>query len=431
VSCIEKIHAREIIDSRGNPTIEADVLLASGDWGRAAVPSGASTGEREALELRDGDKGRYGGKGVLTAVANVNDVIAPALRGMDATDQRGLDQAMLDLDGTPNKEKLGANSILAVSLAVAKAAASYTELPLYRYIGGTNAFTLPVPMCNILNGGQHADNNVDIQEFMVMPTGAANFAEGIRWVAEIFHALRGVLKAEGHSTGVGDEGGFAPNLSSNEEALQVILRAIEKAGYTPGEQVVLALDCAASSLWDRDKKRYIFAGEGKDMTSAEVIDYIEDLVARYPIISVEDGLDENDWENWPRLCERLGGRVQIVGDDLTVTNTSLLSRAIEVGAINAILIKLNQIGSLSETLDCIEMAKRARMTAVVSHRSGETEDSTIADLVVGTNAGQIKTGSLSRTDRICKYNQLLRIEEELGSQARYAGLSAFYNLSRS
>ncbi len=429
MSLIEEVHAREILDSRGNPTVEVEVVLETGDWGRAAVPSGASTGEREALELRDGDDARYGGKGVLQAVKNVNEVIGPALVGMDATDQRAVDQKMLELDGTENKSKLGANAILGVSLAVAKAAASYCELPLYRYIGGTNAHLLPVPMCNILNGGEHADNNVDIQEFMVMPIGAESFAEAIRWAAEIFHALKKVLHDAGHNTAVGDEGGFAPNLQSNEEALQVIMQAIEKAGYTPGEQIVLALDVAASSLWDSDKKRYVFEGEGKEMESAEVIDFLASLVEKYPIVSIEDGLGENDWENWPALRERLGQEVQIVGDDLTVTNTKLLARAIEEGAINSILIKLNQIGSLTETLDCIEMAKKAKMTAVVSHRSGETEDTTIADLVVAANTGQIKTGSLSRTDRICKYNQLLRIEEELGPAAEYAGRNAFYNVA--
>jgi len=428
MSTIEQVRARQVLDSRGNPTVEAEVILVSGDWGRAAVPSGASTGEREALELRDGDPRLYGGKGVLQAVSNVNETIAPLLQGMDATDQRAIDEAMLALDGTPHKSKLGANAILGVSLATAKAAAAYCELPLYRYLGGTNAYLLPVPMCNILNGGAHADNSVDIQEFMIMPVGADSFAEGIRWAAEVFHALRGVLKAGGHATGVGDEGGFAPNLRSNEEALQVIMQAIAKAGYSAGEQIVLALDLAASSLWDKDRRCYVFEGEGREMSSAQVIDFLADLASRYPIICIEDGLDENDWESWPVLCDRLGEHVQIVGDDLTVTDTQLLARAIDARAMNSILIKLNQIGSLSETLDCIEMAKRASMTAVVSHRSGETEDSTIADLVVATNAGQIKTGSLSRTDRICKYNQLLRIEEELGKAAEYAGREAFYNL---
>lgn len=430
MSAIEQIRAREILDSRGNPTVEVEVVLETGDWGRAAVPSGASTGEREALELRDGDDTRYGGKGVLTAVANVNDVIAPALAGMDALDQRAIDQRMLELDGTENKSKLGANAILGVSMAVAKAAASYCDLPLYRYLGGADARVLPVPMCNILNGGEHADNNVDIQEFMIMPIGADSFSEAIRWAAEVFHALRSVLKSEGHTTSVGDEGGFAPNLSSNEEALEVIMRAIDDTPYEPGKDIVLALDVAASSLWDAEKQKYVFEGEGRELSSAEVIDFLADLVGRYPIVSIEDGLDENDWDNWPALCQRLGDHVQIVGDDLTVTSTQLLARAIEASAINSILIKLNQIGSVSETLDCIEMAKRARMTAVVSHRSGETEDTTIADLVVATNAGQIKTGSLSRTDRVCKYNQLLRIEEELGDAAEYAGPKAFYNISR-
>jgi enolase len=428
MSAIESIRAREILDSRGNPTVEAEVILRSGDWGRAAVPSGASRGEREALELRDNDKSRYRGKGVLKAVAKVNDVIAPALVGMDATNQREIDDTLCALDGTSNKEKLGANAILAVSVATAKAAASYCDLPLYRYIGGCNASLLPAPMCNILNGGAHADNNVDIQEFMIVPVGAASFAEAIRWAAEVFHALSSVLKEQGYSTSVGDEGGFAPNLRSNEEALQVIMQAIDKAGYEAGEQVALAIDVAASSLWDEENKCYVFQGEGKRMSSGEVIDFLEDLASRYPIISIEDGLGEHDWDNWPELCARLGQRLQIVGDDLTVTNTSLLSRAIELRAMNSILIKLNQIGTLTETLDCIEMAKRAHMTSVISHRSGETEDTTIADLVVGANTGQIKTGSLSRTDRVCKYNQLLRIEEELGSAARYAGRDAFYHL---
>lgn len=428
MSYIEEITAREILDSRGNPTVEVEVALETGDWGRAAVPSGASTGEREALELRDGDKSRYGGKGVLKAVQAVNEVIAPELIGWDAVDQRAIDQRMIELDGTPNKGKLGANAILGVSLAVAKAAASYCDVPLYRYIGGTNARILPVPMCNILNGGAHADNNVDIQEFMIMPWGAPSFREAIRWAAEVFHALRSVLKAAGHATSVGDEGGFAPNLSSNREALDVIVQAIEKAGFQPREEIAIALDPAASSFFDAAKGKYVLAGEGRELTSEELIEYYAELVDTYPIVSIEDGLDENDWDNWPKLCSRLGGRIQIVGDDLTVTNTAILARAIEAKAINSVLIKLNQIGTLSETLDCIEMAKRAKMTAVVSHRSGETEDTTIADLVVGAGTGQIKTGSLSRTDRICKYNQLLRIEEELGETAQYAGKDIFYNL---
>ena len=428
MSIIEDISAREILDSRGNPTVEVEVLLDSGDWGRAAVPSGASTGEREALELRDGDKGRYGGKGVLKAVENVNETIRPEIVGMDATEQRAIDEALIALDGTPTKSKLGANAILGVSLATAKAAADFCELPLYRYIGGASARILPVPMCNILNGGAHADNNVDIQEFMIMPWGAPNFTEGIRWAAEVFHALRSVLKAGGHNTSVGDEGGFAPNLKSNKEALDVIVQAIEKAGFSSPDDIVLAVDVAASSLWDKERKTYVFEGEGTEKTSAQVIDFLAGLVDEYPIVSIEDGLDENDWENWPALCQRLGSRVQIMGDDLTVTNTAILADAIRVGAINSILIKLNQIGSLSETLDCIEMAKRAQMTAIVSHRSGETEDTTIADLVVAMGTGQIKTGSLSRTDRICKYNQLIRIEEELEDTARYAGKGIFYNL---
>jgi enolase len=426
---IESILAREIMDSRGNPTVEVDVELTGGARGRAAVPSGASTGEREALELTDGDKARYLGKGRLQAVENVNETIAPELIGWDAIDQIAIDRAMIELDGTENKSKLGANAILGVSLAVAKAAADALELPLYQYIGGVSARTLPVPMMNILNGGSHADNNVDLQEFMVMPVGACCFRECLRCGAEVFHSLRKVLQGRGLSTGVGDEGGFAPNLESNEDALGAIVQAIEKAGYTPGEQVKIALDPAASSFYSAEKGRYVLAGEGKELTSAEMIDFYADLCARYPIISIEDGLDENDWESWPALRAKLGSSVQIVGDDLTVTNTKYLKRAIDEKAINSILIKVNQIGSLSETLDAIEMAKRAHMTAVVSHRSGETADSTIAHIVVGTNAGQIKTGAPSRMDRVEKYNELLRIEERLGDVAEYPGLDAFYNLT--
>ncbi|MBC7289360.1 MAG: phosphopyruvate hydratase [Armatimonadetes bacterium] len=427
---IEEVRAREILDSRGNPTVEVEVVLASGDFGRAAVPSGASTGEREALELRDDDKGRYGGKGVLKAVENVNEKIAPEIEGMDATDQRAIDAKLRELDGTENKSNLGANAILGVSLAVAEAAASYCDLPLYQYIGGANAHLLPVPMCNVLNGGAHADNNVDIQEFMIVPVGACCFREAIRWAAETFHALRKVLQEAGHTTAVGDEGGFAPNMQNNEEPLQAIMKAIERAGRQPGEEMAIALDPAASSFYDDKKCRYVLAGEGRELTSAEMIDYWADLVERYPIVSLEDGLDEKDWENWPRLRERLGDKIQIVGDDLTVTNTKILQRAISERAINAILIKLNQIGTLTETLECIETAQKAGFACVISHRSGETEDTTIADLAVATNAGQIKTGSLSRTDRICKYNQLLRIEEQLGSAGRYAGRSAFYSIGR-
>ncbi len=427
MTTITSVHAREILDSRGNPTIEVEVALACGAWGRAAVPSGASTGEHEAVELRDGDQGRYGGKGVLNAVENVNTKIAGEVVGLDATRQREVDQVMIDLDGTPNKGALGANAILGVSLATCKAAANAAELPLFEYIGGCNARTLPVPMMNIVNGGEHADNNVDLQEFMVMPVGAPGFRECLRWCAEIFHSLKKVLAGKGLSTAVGDEGGFAPNLGSNEEALQAIMEAIEAAGYAPGEQIRIALDPAASSFFHDGK--YVLKGEGRELTPEQMIDFYADLCDRYPIISLEDGLAEDDWDNWPKLVERLGDRVQIVGDDLTVTNTERLARAIEVGAINSILIKVNQIGSLTETLDAIEMAKRAGMTAVVSHRSGETEDTTIADIVVGANAGQIKTGAPSRTDRVAKYNQLLRIEEMLGDMAEYPGLGACYSLA--
>jgi enolase len=426
---IEAIQAREIMDSRGNPTVEVDVELSGGASGRAAVPSGASTGEREALELVDGDKARYLGKGRLKAVDNVNDIIAPEIVGWDATDQLGIDKAMIDLDGTENKSKLGANAILGVSLAVAKAAADAVGLPLYQYIGGVGARVLPVPMMNILNGGSHADNNVDLQEFMVMPVGACCFRECLRCGAEVFHALKKVLGDRGLACGVGDEGGFAPNLDSNEDALKVIVEAIEKAGYTPGEQVRIALDPAASSFFDKAKGKYILAGEGKELSSLEMIDYYAALCGSYPIISIEDGLDENDWDNWPKLRDKIGSNVQIVGDDLTVTNTKYLKRAIDEKAINSILIKVNQIGSLSETLDAIEMAKRAQMTAVVSHRSGETDDTTISHIVVGTNAGQIKTGAPSRMDRVAKYNELLRIEERLADVAEYPGLAAWYNLA--
>ena len=426
---IESIHAREIIDSRGNPTVEVDVELIGGGMGRAAVPSGASTGEREALELVDGDKARFNGKGRQKAVENVNETIAPELIGWDATDQIAIDRAMLEIDGTENKSNLGANAILGVSMAIAKAAANALDLPLYQYIGGVSARTLPVPMMNILNGGSHADNNVDLQEFMVMPVGSCCFSECVRCGAEVFHALNKVLKDRGLACGVGDEGGYAPNLASNEEALKVIIEAIEKAGYTPDEQVKIALDPAASSFYSAEKGRYILSGEGKELSSDEMIDFYVDLCNRYPIISIEDGLDENDWSSWPKLRAKLGSKVQIVGDDLTVTNTKYLKRAIDEQAINSILIKVNQIGSLSETLDAIEMAKRAKMTAVVSHRSGETDDTTIAHIVVGTNAGQIKTGAPSRMDRVAKYNELLRIEERLGEIAEYPGIATFYNLA--
>ena len=423
---IENVHAREILDSRGNPTVEVEVSLKSGVVGRASVPSGASTGENEALELRDGDKNRYGGKGVLKAVENVNQVIAPALVGFSALEQRAIDYKMLELDGTKTKSNLGANAILGVSLAVAHAAAEYLHIPLYRYIGGCNTYTLPVPMMNILNGGAHADNNVDIQEFMVMPIGAVNFGEALRMNAEIYHALKAVLKEKGLATAVGDEGGFAPNLDSNEEALAVIVDAIKKAGYKPGKEVVLAIDTAASGLLEDGK--YVLKGEGVAKTSAEMVDWYEALCEKYPIISIEDGLGEDDWDGWKLLTDRLGKKVQIVGDDLFVTNVERLAKGIEMGVANAILIKLNQIGTLTETLSAIEMAKRAGYTAIVSHRSGETEDTTIADVVVGTNAGQIKSGAPCRTDRVAKYNQLLRIEEDLGAAAQYNGKAVFYNL---
>jgi len=423
---IEDINAREILDSRGNPTIEVDVVLENGIMGRAAIPSGASTGAYEAVELRDGDSKRYNGKGVLKAVENVNSILAPEIAGYDATDQAGIDRVMLELDGTPNKGKFGANAILGVSIAVAKAAAEAVGLPLYQYLGGTNAKVLPVPMMNILNGGKHADNNVDIQEFMILPVGAANFAEALRMNTEVYHMLKSVLKKKGLNTAVGDEGGFAPMLGSNEEALAVILEAIQAAGYQPGEEIALAIDSAASEFF-KDSK-YVLAAEGKSLTAAEMVDYYAMLVEKYPIISIEDGLAEDDWDGWKQLNERLGGRIQIVGDDIFVTNTERLARGIQMGVANSILIKLNQIGTVTETLDTIEMAKQAGFTAVVSHRSGETEDVTIADLVVATNAGQIKSGAPCRTDRVAKYNQLLRIEEELGSLAIYKGKSTFYNL---
>ncbi|MEN6519716.1 MAG: phosphopyruvate hydratase [Armatimonadota bacterium] len=427
-AAIEEVYAREILDSRGNPTVEVEVFLDDGSEGRASVPSGASTGTHEAVELRDGDESRYGGKGVTKAVDNVNEIIAPELIALDATDQVGIDNHMIEIDGTPNKGNLGANAILGVSLAVARAAAQSVGLPLFRYIGGVAARDLPVPMMNILNGGKHADNNVDLQEFMVMPVGAGSFADALRMGAEVFHSLRKVLQSRGLNTAVGDEGGFAPNLSSSEEAIQVILEAIEKAGYTPGEHVFIALDPAASEIYkDGD---YHFVGEGVVRSSADMIDYYEGLASKYPVISIEDGLAEDDWDGWTALTERIGSKVQLVGDDLYVTNTERLARGIQTKASNSILIKVNQIGTLTETLAAIEMAKRAKFTAVVSHRSGETEDSTIADIVVGTNAGQIKTGAPSRTDRVAKYNQLLRIEDELLGAAQYPGHAAFYNLGK-
>jgi len=427
MSEIIDIYAREILDSRGNPTVEVEVYLESGAMGRAAVPSGASTGEREALELRDGDKSRYLGKGVLQAVENVNEVITEALVGWEASDQTGIDRKLLELDGTDFKSKLGANALLGVSLACAKAAAEDAGLPLYQYIGGANAKELPLPMMNIINGGAHADNNVDIQEFMIMPAGAASFKEALRMGAEIFHALKTVLKAKGYNTAVGDEGGFAPNLKSNEEALQVIMEAIKAAGYKPGEDVLLALDVAASELF-KDGNYYLENEKQAKKSPKEIVDFYEDLVNRYPIISIEDGMAENDWDGWKLLTDRLGKRIQIVGDDLFVTNPKILKQGIDKGIANSILIKLNQIGTLTETLDAIEMAKRAGYTCVISHRSGETEDTTLADLAVAVNAGQIKTGSLCRTDRVAKYNQLLRIEDELDDIALFRGREVFYNL---
>ncbi|MDI9494085.1 MAG: phosphopyruvate hydratase [Bacillota bacterium] len=425
---IEDILAREVLDSRGNPTVEVEVFLSDGSVGRAIVPSGASTGAYEAVELRDGEKSRFLGKGVLKAVDNVNEVIAPELIGWNVFDQVGLDQLMIDLDGTPNKSKLGANAILAVSLAAAHAAAECVGLPLFQYIGGINAKVLPVPMMNILNGGAHADNNVDIQEFMVMPVGADSFSHGLRMGAEVFHNLKAVLKGKGLNTAVGDEGGFAPNLASNEEAIQVIVEAIEKAGYVPGKDVKIALDVAATELYDSEKGFYHLAGEGVKKTAEEMVEYYEMLAAKYPIVSIEDGLAEDDWEGWKHMTDKLGKKLQLVGDDFFVTNTERLAKGIEAKAANSILIKVNQIGTLTETLDAIEMAKRAGYTSVISHRSGESEDVTIADLAVAVNAGQIKTGAPSRTDRVAKYNQLLRIEEMLDSSSRYAGKEAFYNL---
>ena len=430
MSVIESVYAREVLDSRGNPTVEVEVALESGAEGRAIVPSGASTGAFEAVELRDGDKSRYLGKGTQNAVNNVNTIIAPELEGLESTDQPGIDALLLELDGTPNKGKLGANAILGVSMAVARAAANELGLPLFQYIGGVNAKQLPVPMMNILNGGEHADNNVDVQEFMILPVGAPCFKEGLRMGAEVFHALKKVLGEKGLACGVGDEGGFAPNLGSNREALELIVEAIKAAGYEPGKDVMLGLDVAASEMYNEETKKYVLAGEGKELTAAEMVDLYEDWTTNFPIITIEDGLDEEDWAGWKVLTERLGKKVQLVGDDLFVTNTERLERGIEAGVANSILIKVNQIGTITETLDAIEMAKRAGYTAVISHRSGETEDTTIADLAVAVNAGQIKTGAPSRTDRVAKYNQLLRIEETVGAQARYCGLKSFYNLSK-
>ncbi|MCH7676840.1 phosphopyruvate hydratase [candidate division KSB1 bacterium] len=423
MTTIVEVFAREILDSRGNPTVEVEVFLESGVWGRAAVPSGASTGEHEAIELRDKDDKRYGGKGVLNAVNNVNETIAEELIGEDATEQTYIDNLLVELDGTKNKANLGANAILGVSLATAKAAANAMDLPLYQYLGGVNAKTLPVPMMNIINGGAHADNNVDLQEFMIMPAGAPTFSEALRMGTEVFHSLKSVLKGKNYNTAVGDEGGFAPDLKSNEEALQVIMEAIEKANYKAGDDCFICLDPASSEFYDTAKKKYVLKSENKELSSEEMVAYYADLCKRYPIVSIEDGLDENDWEGWKFLTSELGGKIQLVGDDLLVTNTEKLKRAIDGNIANSILIKVNQIGTLTETLDAIEMAKCAGYTSVISHRSGETEDATIADIAVATNAGQIKTGSLSRSDRIAKYNQLLRIEEMLGDVAVYPGKS--------
>ncbi len=431
---IESVYAREVLDSRGNPTVEVEVLTESGAFGRALVPSGASTGVHEALELRDGDKSRYGGKGTLKAVANVNDLIAPELIGMDVRDQVAIDHLMIELDGTENKEKLGANAILGVSMACARAAAEYSGLPLYRYLGGVNAKQLPLPMMNILNGGQHADFCIDFQEIMILPAGAPTFRECLRMGAEVFHALKTILKKKGYNTGVGDEGGYAPKLGSNSEAFELVVEAIQAAGYKPGEDIYLGCDTAASEFYDEKTGKYNLKAENRSLTSEEMVDYYEDLINRFPIKTIEDGLAEDDWKGWKLLTDRLGKKVQLVGDDLFVTNTKRLAKGIKEGCANSILIKVNQIGTLTETFDAIEMAKRAGYTAVVSHRSGETEDTTIADIVVATNAGQIKTGSLSRTDRIAKYNQLLRIEDELNMAggekpiAKFDGLYSLFNL---
>ncbi|MEL6190661.1 MAG: phosphopyruvate hydratase [Bacteroidota bacterium] len=427
MSFIESIFAREILDSRGNPTVEVEVLTTDGEVGRAAVPSGASTGMHEAVELRDKDENRYMGKGVLTAVQNVNEIIAPELEGSLVTDQADVDQILLDLDGTANKSRLGANAVLGVSLAVARAASLHLGLPLYRYIGGVNARTLPLPLMNIINGGSHADNSVDIQEFMIMPAKAETFREALRMGAETFHNLKKVLKSRGLSTNVGDEGGFAPNLKSNEEAVTVILEAIEKAGYKPGEDIYLALDAASSEFYDTDKKRYVFKDStGEELTSSEMVSFYKDWCSKYPIVSIEDGLDENDWDGWAELTKEIGKDVQLVGDDLFVTNVDFLSRGIKENVGNSILVKVNQIGSLTETLNTVQLATKNQYTSIISHRSGETEDTTIADIAVALNTGQIKTGSASRSDRIAKYNQLLRIEEELEAAAIYGGLSFPY-----
>ncbi|MEG2850733.1 MAG: phosphopyruvate hydratase [Raoultibacter sp.] len=430
MSIIIDVYGREVLDSRGNPTVEVEVVLDDGSFGRAIVPSGASTGAFEAVELRDGEKDRYFGKGVLNAVAHVNEEIADALLGMEAEDQRTIDAEMIEVDGTENKGNLGANAVLGVSLAVARAAAEAAELPLYKYVGGVNANLLPTPMMNILNGGVHADNNVDFQEFMVMPVGAPTFAEAVRWCAEIYHTLKTVLHDAGLGGGVGDEGGFAPNFTTNEEPLEYIMRACEAAGYKPGSDIMFAMDPASTEFYNAETGTYVLSGEGRELTSAEMVDYWEALVNKYPIISLEDGMAEEDWDGWKALTERIGDRVQLVGDDLFVTNSQRLAKGIAMGCANAILIKVNQIGSLTETLDAIQMAKQAGYACVMSHRSGETEDTTIADLAVATNAGQIKTGAPCRSDRVAKYNQLIRIEEELDAAGSYAGRSAFYNIAR-
>lgn len=424
------VFGREILDSRGNPTVEVEVVLDDYATGRAAVPSGASTGAFEAVELRDGDSGRYLGKGTLKAVAHVNEEIADALIGMEADDQRGIDAIMLELDGTENKGNFGANAILGASLAVAKAAAESAELPLYKYVGGANANMLPTPMMNILNGGEHADNNVDFQEFMIMPVGATSFAEALRWCAEIYHTLKKVLHEAGLGGGVGDEGGFAPNFTTNEEPLKYIVEACEKAGYKPGSDIMFAMDPASTEFYNAETGKYALAGEGRELTSAEMVDYWEALVQKYPIISIEDGMAEEDWDGWKALTDRIGDKVQLVGDDLFVTNPKRLAKGIELGCANAILVKVNQIGSLTEALEAVQMAKQAGYACIMSHRSGETEDVTIADLAVATNAGQIKTGAPCRSDRVAKYNQLLRIEEQLGDSGQYAGMKAFYNINR-
>ena len=433
MSVITDILAREVLDSRGNPTVEVEVYTEMGGFGRAIVPSGASTGEHEAVELRDGDKSRFMGKGVLTAVDNVNNQISKAVIGLDVTDQREIDKTMIELDGTENKGNLGANAILGVSLAAAHAAADELGLPLYEYLGGPNAHTLPTPMMNVINGGSHADNNVDFQEFMIMPVGAKSIHEAVRMGSETFHNLQAILKERGLMTAVGDEGGFAPNLKNNEEPFEILVEAIERAGYQPGKDISIAFDCASSEFYNTETGKYDLKGEGDNgasLSASEFIDLLEKIVDKYPVVSIEDPIDENNWEDWQEITKRLGNKVQLVGDDLFVTNTSYLKKGIEMGVANSILVKVNQIGTLTETFEAIEMAKEAGYTAIVSHRSGETEDTTIADLVVGTNAGQIKTGSMSRTDRIAKYNQLMRIEDQLGSQSEYKGIDSFYNINK-